>query len=106
MADVGFLGMAESAQPRNRHMAKADETNRDRVVITLFSTLSSLHPVRVTHRSLVSATPPPRKHTRVGYFDGMGIGRRSVKVTGPPFHDGGGPFLGEVTAIIPGYHLL
>jgi hypothetical protein len=29
---------------------------------------------------LVSATPPPRKHTRAGYLDGRGIGSRSVKV--------------------------
>ena len=57
MADVGLLGMAESAQPRNRHRAETDETSRDRVVITLFSTLSSLQPVRVTKRSLVSETP-------------------------------------------------
>ena len=62
MADVGLLGMAESPQPRNRHMAKADETSRDRVVITLFSTLSSLQPVRVTKRSLVSATPLSGEH--------------------------------------------
>jgi hypothetical protein len=58
VADVGLLGMAESPQPRNRHMAKADEMSRDRVMITLFSTLSSLQPVRVTKRSPVSATPP------------------------------------------------
>ena len=80
MDDVGLLGGAESAQLRNRHRVKADETSRDRVVITLFSTLSSLQPVRVTKRSLVSTTPPSEKHRGMGYFKGMGIGSRNVRV--------------------------
>ena len=67
MAGVGLLGMAESAQPRNRHRAKADEKSRDGVVITLFGTLSSLQPVRVTKGSIVSATPH-RKGTGAGYW--------------------------------------
>jgi len=29
---------------------------------------------------LVSATPPPTKHTRVGYVNGMGIGSRGGKI--------------------------
>ena len=77
MDDVGLLGGTASAQPRNRHRAKADETSRDRVVITLFSTLSSLQPVRVTKRSLVSTTSPIGKAPGVGYLEGMGM------LTGP-----------------------
>jgi len=56
--DVGLLGGTESAQPRNRHRAKADDPSKNWAVITLFSTLSSLQPERMTQRSLVSAIPP------------------------------------------------
>jgi hypothetical protein len=55
--DVGLLGGTESAQPRNRHRAKADDPSKNWAVITLFSTLSSLQPERMTQRSLVSAIP-------------------------------------------------
>ena len=72
MADVVLLGMAASAQPRNRHRAKTDETSRDRVVIMLFSTLSSLQPARVTKRSLVLATPPSGRH-RGGVLVTVGV---------------------------------
>ena len=62
MDDVGLLGGTESAQPRNRHRAKADDPSKNWAVITLFSTLSSLQPERMTQRSLVSAIPPSGRH--------------------------------------------
>ena len=68
MNDVGFWGGTESAQPRNRHKAKTNETSKNWIVVTLFSTLSNLQPMRVTQRFPVSGTPHIAKPPGWGAF--------------------------------------